>query len=78
MVRQCLVMAAMAFVLGAVAQEVLMKLADHVFRDGDLIEGIEHLIHDIGVARDLLLIASFELGEVQTAEQVLHLPIGEL
>ena len=71
-------MAAMAFVLRAVAQEVLMKLADHVFRDGDLIEGIEHLIHDMSVARDLLLIASFELGDVQSAKQVLDLAVGEL
>lgn len=78
MIRQRFVVAAMAFVLRAVAQEVLMELADHVFRDGDLLEGIEHLIHDIGVASDLLLIACLELGDVQSAKQVLDLAVGEL
>lgn len=77
-IRQCLVMAAMAGVLGAVTQEVLMELADHVFRDGDLLEGIEHLIHDIGVTGDLLLIACLELGDVQSAKQILDLAVGEL
>ncbi len=77
-VRQCLVVAAMALVLRAVAQEVLMELADHVLGDGDLLEGIKHLIHDIGVTGDLLLIACLELGDVQAAQQVLDLTVGEL
>lgn len=77
-VGQSLVVAAMALVLGAVAQEVLMELADHVLRNGNLLEGIEHLIHDIGVSGDLLLIARLELGDVQTAEQILDLAVGEL
>ncbi len=76
-VGQGLVVAAVAFVLRAVTQEVLMELADHVFRDGDLIEGIKHLIHDIGVAGDLLLIACLELGDVKAAEQILDLAVGE-
>ena len=45
---------------------------------GDLLEGIEHLIHDIGVTGDLLLIACLELGDVQPAKQVLDLTIREL
>ena len=65
-------------VLGAVAQQVLMELADHVFRDGDLLEGIKHLIHDIGITRDLPLIASLELGDVPSAQQILDLAVGEL
>ena len=55
-----------------------MELADHVFRDGDLLEGIKHLIHDIGVTGDLLLIACLELSDVQAAQQVLDLTISEL
>lgn len=77
-VWQRLVVAAVALVLGAVAQEVLMELADHVLRDGNLLEGIEHLIHDIGVSGNLLLIARLELGDVQAAEQILDLAVGEL
>ena len=77
-VRQGLVVAAMPLVLGAVAQEVLMELADHVLRNRDLLEGIKHLIHDIGVTGDLLLVACFELRDVQSAKQVLDLTVGEL
>lgn len=54
---------AMALVLGAVAEQVPMELADHVFRDRALLKGIEHLIHDVGVSGDFLLVAGFELGE---------------
>ena len=68
----------MAFVLRAVAQEILMELTDHVFRDRDLLEGIEYLIHDIGVASDLLLVPCLELRDAQAAQQVLDLAIGEL
>ena len=77
-IRQRLVVAAMALILRAIAQEVLMELADHVLGDGDLLEGIKHLIHDIGVSGDLLFIACLELGDVQSAQQVLDLTVGEL
>ena len=77
-IGQRFVVSAMALVFGAVAQEVLMELADHVFRKGDLPEGIEHLIHDIGIPGDFLLVACFELGDVQAPEQVLDLTIREL
>ena len=55
-----------------------MELADHVFRNRDLLEGIEHLIHDIGVTGDLLFVARRELGDVQATQQVLDLAVGEL
>ncbi len=55
-----------------------MELADHVFRDRDLFEGIEHLIHHVGITGDLLFVAGLELGDIQAPQQVLDLAIGEL
>jgi hypothetical protein len=72
------VVTAMARILGAVTQEVAMELADHVFRDGDLPEGIAHLIHDVGITGDLLFIPGLEFGDVQAAEQVFDLAVREL
>lgn len=69
--------AAMALILRAVAQEVLWELANHVLRDGDLLEGIKHLIHDIGVTGHLLLIPCLKLSDMQAAQQVLDLTVGE-
>lgn len=77
-VGQRLVMAAMPLVLRAVARQVLVELADHVLGDGDLLEGIEHLIHHVGATRDLLLIAGFKIGDVRAAKQILHVTVGEL
>ncbi len=67
-VRLGLVAAAAPLVLGAVAEQVAVQLAGHVFGDRDLLEGIENLIHDVGVACDLLFIAGRELRDAQTPE----------
>ncbi len=55
-----------------------MKLPDRVLGHGDLLEGIKHLIHDIGETGDLLLIAGLDLRDVQSAQQILDLVIREL
>ena len=54
-----------------------MELADHVFRDRNLLEGVEHLIHNVGISGDFLLVAGFELGDVEAAKQFFHLAVGE-
>jgi hypothetical protein len=68
-VRQCFPLATMAFVLGAVLQEIAMELAQHVCRERNLAGMGEHLFHDKGVACDFLFIASGERFRLQTAQQ---------
>lgn len=74
-VRQRLPFATMALVLGAVLKEIAVKLPQHVRGERDLAEVREDLLHDKGVACDLLLIAGDEGLRLQTTEQRLDLAV---
>ncbi|MBV6500652.1 MAG: hypothetical protein CJBNEKGG_03137 [Prosthecobacter sp.] len=76
-IRQRLPFATVALVLGAVLKEIAMKLPQHVRGERDLAEVREDLLHDKGVAGDLLLIASDEGLCLQTTEQRLDLAVAQ-
>ncbi len=73
-----LVAAAVPVVLLAVAQQIAMQLKDVVLGDRDVVMGFEHALHDLGIARDLLLIACGKGPDRQIGQQALDLAIGEL
>lgn len=76
MIGQCFPFAAMAFVLGAVLQQVTVKLLQHVRGERNVIGVREHLLHDERIARDLLLIAGGEGLGFQATEQSLDLAVA--
>ena len=56
-----LVVAAMPLVFARKLEQRPMKLADVIFRDRDVLEGLEHRVHRSRVARDFFFIPAFEL-----------------
>ena len=76
-VRQRLPLATMTLVLGAVLKEVAMELPQHVRGERDLAGVSEDLLHDKGVACDLLLIAGSEGLCLKSSEQRLDLAVAE-
>ena len=66
----------MALVLRAVLKQIAMELLQHVRGERDLASVREDLLHDEGVARDLLFIASGEGLGLQATEQGLHLAVA--
>ena len=47
----------MPFILLAVGKQVAVQLPDMVFRDWDVLPGVEHLVHYLGIADNLLFVA---------------------
>jgi hypothetical protein len=61
MIVERLVVAAMPLVFARKLEQRPMKLADVIFRDRDVLEGLEHRVHRSRVARDFFFIPAFEL-----------------
>jgi hypothetical protein len=77
-IAQFLVSAAMVLVLLAVTEQGLVELVDMVFRQAQIFIGLEHQVHCLGVARDLLLVAGREGLHFDVGEKRFDLSIGEL
>jgi len=55
-----------------------VKLADMVFRDGDVVPSLEDGFHRRGVAGDLLFIAAGEGLDLKPGQQMFDLAVGQL
>ena len=77
-VRVGLVVAAMPCVFLAVAQQHLMQLLNVVLGKRDVLPEREQLIHHLGIARHLLLVAGVQRFDLKVGQQPLHLAIGQL
>src|SRR5580692_4177553 len=77
-VAERLVFAAMALVLGTMAQKVPVQLLNMILRDGYLGPGMKDRFHHLGVARNFLLVPCGEFLDFKVGEHLLNLPVGEL
>jgi hypothetical protein len=77
-VSKFLVSVAMALILAAVTEQGEVKLADMVLGQAHVFIRLEHEIHRLGIAGDLLLVARLEGLHPDVGEQCLDLGIREL
>lgn len=61
----CLVLAPMTLILLTVAQQVAMQLPDMVLGNRNVCPGLKNGFHDLGIARDLLLVSAGERLDLQ-------------
>ena len=77
-VGQRLVAAPVALVLVGVFEQDAMKLPDGVLGERDVGAGLEDQLHQLGVARDLLLVAAAEGAHIEPGQELLDLVVAEL
>lgn len=65
----------MPLVFFAMAQKITVKLLDMVFRDGNVLPGMENCFHHFGIAGDFLLVAAAEAFDFQVGKQALNLVV---
>ena len=76
MVWNLFVVASVPLIFFRVSQKHAMQLFNVIFSEGQVGPGVEHELHGIGIAGNLLFISRAKALDLQVAQKVVHLRVG--